>query len=281
MGSKYTLGGVNQFSPAPCEEFMFVNEYKFHLILKKSVLVPKQNFDKLTISLTSQTPYWIRSLSHTSSYWLIEKNYGILHNLNFWSISSFGLSYGPLLYTVRFNLMIILWWDQMHVYMNLFFIMEHIKFQKYTPSFHRTITKPSPGGSEPHVLCYDVHLLMGTLLLMKALNLICAAEEANTLRSLAHHTTEMFCCPISSSFTSFCSSLLSSWSVQSFLKPLLEEREKKVLMVVIPLQVLANMASVAQAKVDRTARIGLFGTRFSCWWMLSAAVPSFSQLFGP
>ncbi|CAI0426732.1 unnamed protein product [Linum tenue] len=64
---------------------------------------------------------------------------------------------------------------------------------------------------------HRIHLLMAGLLLMKALNLICAAEDK-------HYVL-----------------IGTGWS---FLKPFLQEKEKKVLMIVIPLQVLANVASV-------------------------------------
>ncbi|CAI0471680.1 unnamed protein product [Linum tenue] len=64
---------------------------------------------------------------------------------------------------------------------------------------------------------HRIHLLMAGLLLMKALNLICAAVDK-------HYVL-----------------IGTGWS---FLKPFLQEKEKKVLMIVIPLQVLANVASV-------------------------------------
>ncbi|KAK7851510.1 protein gpr107 [Quercus suber] len=69
---------------------------------------------------------------------------------------------------------------------------------------------------------HRIHLLMAGLLLMKALNLICAAEDKHYVKvtGTPHGT---------------------GWS---FLKPFLQEKEKKVLMIVIPLQVLANIASV-------------------------------------
>ncbi|CAN0926707.1 Protein CANDIDATE G-PROTEIN COUPLED RECEPTOR 7 [Linum grandiflorum] len=63
----------------------------------------------------------------------------------------------------------------------------------------------------------SIHLLMAGLLVMKALNLICAAEDKHYVK------------------------VGTGWS---FLKPFLQEKEKKVLMIVIPLQVLANVASV-------------------------------------
>ncbi|KAF7818551.1 protein GPR107-like [Senna tora] len=92
---------------------------------------------------------------------------------------------------------------------------------------------------------HRIHLLMALLLLMKAFNLICAAEDKHYVKvtGTPHGWDVVFYI-----FQFFRVVLLftviiligTGWS---FLKPFLQEREKKVLMIVIPLQVLANLAS--------------------------------------
>ena len=44
-----------------------------------------------------------------------------------------------------------------------------------------------------------------------------------------------------------------------FLKPFLQENENKVLMIVIPLQVLANLASVVNGKTRYLANLAFVG----------------------
>ncbi|KAL5136868.1 Protein GPR107 [Glycine soja] len=102
-------------------------------------------------------------------------------------------------------------------------------------------------------ICYSnklslhrIHLLMAALLLMKALNLLSAAEDKHYVKvtGTPHGWDVLFYI-----FQFFRVVLLFTVIVLvgtgwSFLKPFLQEREKKVLMIVIPLQVLANVASV-------------------------------------
>ncbi|MQM12347.1 hypothetical protein Taro_045261 [Colocasia esculenta] len=93
---------------------------------------------------------------------------------------------------------------------------------------------------------HRIHLLMGCLVLVRALYLICAAEDQHYIKATGtpHGWDVLFY------LFQFLKGVLlftvivligTGWS---FLKPFLQEREKKVLMVVIPLQVLANIASV-------------------------------------
>ncbi|XP_071707376.1 protein CANDIDATE G-PROTEIN COUPLED RECEPTOR 7-like [Rutidosis leptorrhynchoides] len=93
---------------------------------------------------------------------------------------------------------------------------------------------------------HRIHLLMAVLLLVKALNLICAAEDKHYTKvtGTSHGWDVLFY-----TFQFLRAVLLftviiligTGWS---FLKPFLQEKEKKVLMIVIPLQVLANIASI-------------------------------------
>lgn len=93
---------------------------------------------------------------------------------------------------------------------------------------------------------HHIHHLMGGLLLVKALYLICAAEDQHYIKvtGTPHGWDVLFY------VFQFLKGILlftvivligTGWS---FLKPFLQEREKKVLMIVIPLQVIANTASV-------------------------------------
>ena len=102
-------------------------------------------------------------------------------------------------------------------------------------------------------LCYNnkrsvhrIHLLMAVLLLMKALNLICAAEDKHYVKvtGLPHGWDVLFYIFQFIRVVLLFTVIVLIGTGWSFLKPFLQDREKKVLMIVIPLQVLANLASV-------------------------------------
>ncbi|KAG6745040.1 hypothetical protein POTOM_051682 [Populus tomentosa] len=102
-------------------------------------------------------------------------------------------------------------------------------------------------------VCYNnkrsvhrIHLLMGGLLLMKALNLICAAEDKHYVKvtGTPHGWDVLFYIFQFIRVVLLFTVIVLIGTGWSFLKPFLQEKEKKVLMVVIPLQVLANIASV-------------------------------------
>ncbi|KAJ6924155.1 hypothetical protein NC652_017451 [Populus alba x Populus x berolinensis] len=93
---------------------------------------------------------------------------------------------------------------------------------------------------------HRIHLLMGGLLLMKALNLICAAEDKHYVKvtGTPHGWDVLFYIFQFIRVVLLFTVIVLIGTGWSFLKPFLQEKEKKVLMVVIPLQVLANIASV-------------------------------------
>jgi hypothetical protein len=102
-------------------------------------------------------------------------------------------------------------------------------------------------------LCYTnkrvvhrIHLLMAALLLMKALNLICAAEDKHYVKvtGTPHGWDVLFYIFQFIRVVLLFTVIVLIGTGWSFLKPFLQEKEKKVLMIVIPLQVLANVASV-------------------------------------
>ncbi|OVA18238.1 Transmembrane receptor [Macleaya cordata] len=93
---------------------------------------------------------------------------------------------------------------------------------------------------------HRIHLLMAGLILMKALNLICAAEDKHYVKitGTPHGWDVLFYIFQFLRVTLLFTVIVLIGTGWSFLKPFLQEREKKVLMIVIPLQVLANLASV-------------------------------------
>ncbi|KAI4349245.1 hypothetical protein L6164_009858 [Bauhinia variegata] len=93
---------------------------------------------------------------------------------------------------------------------------------------------------------HRIHLLMAGLLLMKALNLICAAEDKHYVKvtGTPHGWDVLFYIFQFIRVVLLFTVIILIGTGWSFLKPFLQEREKKVLMIVIPLQVLANVASV-------------------------------------
>ncbi|ESW16486.1 hypothetical protein PHAVU_007G160700 [Phaseolus vulgaris] len=93
---------------------------------------------------------------------------------------------------------------------------------------------------------HRIHLLMGALLLMKALNLLCAAEDKHYVKSTGtpHGWDVLFYIFQFIRVVLLFTVIVLVGTGWSFLKPFLQEREKKVLMIVIPLQLLANVASV-------------------------------------
>jgi hypothetical protein len=103
---------------------------------------------------------------------------------------------------------------------------------------------------------HRIHVLMCALLLFKALNLICVAED----KLYVKRTGTAHGWDIASYIFGFLKGILlftvivligTGWS---FLKPYLQEREKNVLMIVIPLQVFANIASIVIAETGPSTK---------------------------
>ncbi|MFS7961639.1 putative transmembrane protein GPR107/GPR108 [Helianthus anomalus] len=108
---------------------------------------------------------------------------------------------------------------------------------------------------------FRIHYFMLAVLLLKALNLLCETEDKSYIkRTGTPHGWDVLFYIFSflKGITLFTLIVLigTGWS---FLKPYLQDREKKVLMVVIPLQVVAN---VAQVVIDET---GPFGQDSNTW----------------
>lgn len=92
---------------------------------------------------------------------------------------------------------------------------------------------------------HRIHLLMTALVLMKALNLLFAAEDKHYVKVFGtpHGWDVLFYIFQFIRVTLLFTVIVLIGTGWSFLKPFLQEKEKKVLMIVIPLQVLANVAS--------------------------------------
>ncbi|XP_044477317.1 protein CANDIDATE G-PROTEIN COUPLED RECEPTOR 7-like [Mangifera indica] len=108
---------------------------------------------------------------------------------------------------------------------------------------------------------FRIHFFMLAVVVMKALNLLCEAEDKSYIKRTgsAHGWDVLFYI-----FSFFKGIMLFTLIVLigtgwSFLKPYLQDKEKKVLMIVIPLQVVAN---IAQVVIDET---GPYGQDWITW----------------
>ncbi|XP_074319009.1 protein CANDIDATE G-PROTEIN COUPLED RECEPTOR 7-like [Silene latifolia] len=105
------------------------------------------------------------------------------------------------------------------------------------------------------VVVYKIHFFMLAVLILKTLNLFCEAEDKSYIKrtGTAHGWDVLFYIfSFLKGITLFTLIVLigTGWS---FLKPYLQDKEKRVLMIVIPLQVVSN---VAQVVVDETGPYG-------------------------
>ncbi|KAG8376476.1 hypothetical protein BUALT_Bualt09G0067500 [Buddleja alternifolia] len=93
---------------------------------------------------------------------------------------------------------------------------------------------------------HKIHLLMGVLVIVKALNLLFAAEDKHYVKvtGTPHGWDVLFYLFQFIRVVLLFTVIVLIGTGWSFLKPFLQEKEKKVLMIVIPLQVLANAASI-------------------------------------
>lgn len=108
---------------------------------------------------------------------------------------------------------------------------------------------------------FRIHFFMLAVALLKAVNLLCEAEDKSYIkRTGSPHGWDIlfYIFSFMKGITLFTVIVLigTGWS---FLKPHLQDREKKVLMVVIPLQVVANVAQVA---IDESEP---FGQDWATW----------------
>ncbi|KAJ0616454.1 putative transmembrane protein GPR107/GPR108 [Helianthus annuus] len=93
---------------------------------------------------------------------------------------------------------------------------------------------------------HKVHILMGVLLIMKVLSLFCAAEDKLYVKvtGMPHGWNVLFYILQFISSVLFFAVIVLIGAGWLYLKPNLVGKEKKVLMIVITLQVLANVASI-------------------------------------
>ncbi|EFJ10843.1 hypothetical protein SELMODRAFT_183593 [Selaginella moellendorffii] len=98
---------------------------------------------------------------------------------------------------------------------------------------------------------HRIHILMGVLLALKVLNLLAEAEDKSYIKKTgtAHGWDVIFYISGFLKGVMLFTVIVLVGTGWSFLKPFLQDKEKKVLMVVIPLQVFANVASIV---IDET-----------------------------
>nr|XP_043628189.1 protein CANDIDATE G-PROTEIN COUPLED RECEPTOR 7 [Erigeron canadensis] len=108
---------------------------------------------------------------------------------------------------------------------------------------------------------YRIHIFMMVVVILKAVNLVCEGEDKSYIKRTgsAHGWDVLFYIfSFLKGITLFTLIVLigTGWS---FLKPYLQDKEKKVLMIVIPLQVVAN---IAQVVIDES---GPYGQDWVTW----------------
>lgn len=108
---------------------------------------------------------------------------------------------------------------------------------------------------------FRIHFFMLAVVILKSFNLVCEAEDKSYIKRTgsAHGWDVLFYIfSFLKGITLFTLIVLigTGWS---FLKPYLQDKEKKVLMIVIPLQVVAN---IAQVVIDET---GPFSQDWNTW----------------
>ncbi|KAJ6943778.1 hypothetical protein NC652_009276 [Populus alba x Populus x berolinensis] len=104
---------------------------------------------------------------------------------------------------------------------------------------------------------YRIHFFMLAVVILKTVNLLCEAEDKSYIKrtGYAHGWDVLFYIfSFLKGITLFTLIVLigTGWS---FLKPYLQDKEKKVLMIVIPLQVVAN---IAQVVIDETGPVVVY-----------------------
>ncbi|GMI78251.1 hypothetical protein like AT5G42090 [Hibiscus trionum] len=108
---------------------------------------------------------------------------------------------------------------------------------------------------------FRIHFFMLAVVILKAVNLLCEAEDKSHIKRTgsAHGWDVLFYIFSFLKGVMFFMLIVLIGTGWSFLKPYLQDKEKKVLMIVIPLQVIAN---VAQVVIDET---GPFGHDWMVW----------------
>lgn len=108
---------------------------------------------------------------------------------------------------------------------------------------------------------FRIHFFMLAVVLLKALNLLCEAEDKSYIKRTgsAHGWDVLFYIFSFLKGISLFTLIVLIGTGWSFLKPYLQDREKKVLMIVIPLQVVAN---IAQIVIDES---GPYGKDWVTW----------------
>ncbi|XAR52157.1 hypothetical protein NMG60_11020080 [Bertholletia excelsa] len=99
---------------------------------------------------------------------------------------------------------------------------------------------------------FRIHFFMLVVVILKALNLLCEAEDKSYIKRTgsAHGWDVLFYIFSFLKGITLFSLIVLIGTGWSFLKPYLQDKDKKVLMIVIPLQIISNMAQVV---IDETS----------------------------
>ncbi|KAI4332292.1 hypothetical protein L6164_017214 [Bauhinia variegata] len=102
---------------------------------------------------------------------------------------------------------------------------------------------------------FHIHFFMLAVVILKALNLLCEAEDKSYIKRTgsAHGWDVLFYIFSFLKGISLFTLIVLIGTGWSFVKPYLQDKEKKVLMIVIPLQVVAN---IAQVVIDESGPYG-------------------------
>ncbi|XP_078440206.1 lung seven transmembrane receptor family protein [Wolffia australiana] len=102
---------------------------------------------------------------------------------------------------------------------------------------------------------FRIHYFMLAVVMLKALNLLCEAEDKSFIKRTgsAHGWDVLFYIFSFLKGTTLFTLIVLIGTGWSFVKPYLQDKEKKVIMIVIPLQVIAN---IAQVVIDETSPYG-------------------------
>lgn len=105
---------------------------------------------------------------------------------------------------------------------------------------------------------FGIHFFMLAVVILKALNLLCEAEDKSYIKRTgsAHGWDVLFYIFSFLKGITLFSLIVLIGTGWSFLKPYLQDKEKKVLMIVIPLQVVANIAQVVEQEEKKSRRRG-------------------------
>jgi len=130
---------------------------------------------------------------------------------------------------------------------------------------------------------YRIHHLMSVLILLKIMSLLFEAVEFHYKKTTGHPggwAIAYYVFAGLKGITVFVVIALigTGWA---FIKPFLSDKDKKIFLVVIPLQILSNIAMVILEETAPGSQAGSLGKKYSGWSISFAAEPSSCPSSGP